>query len=173
MRDNPFIYEDLPEHSGKKISIRALALFPGAAGDPLQCQLRAVVLDDVGNAPACETLSYCWGDHPETELININGQDFNVRPNLEAALRHLRRTDRTRMLWADAICINQKNIPERNYHVSIMSLIYRQAERVVVWLGEASDTTEEALRLLNKLSDASEIFSDALTTRKGMQSVWY
>jgi hypothetical protein len=172
MRDNPFIYEDLPEHSGGKISIRVLAVFPGAAGDPIQCQLRTVVLDNVGNAPAYEALSYCWGDHHETELISCNGQDFYVRPNLETALRHLRCTDRTRVLWADAICINQNNIPERNYQVSIMSLVYRQAERVVVFLGEASDTTEEALRLLNKLSDASEIFDNALSARQGMQSVW-
>ncbi|KAK5091835.1 hypothetical protein LTR70_006365 [Exophiala xenobiotica] len=37
--------------------------------------------------------------------------------------------------WVDAICIDQLNIAERNHQVRQMGSIYRQADRVLVWLG--------------------------------------
>lgn len=38
-------------------------------------------------------------------------------------------------LWIDAICLNQKNIQERNHQVKQMYEIYRSARSVLVWLG--------------------------------------
>jgi hypothetical protein len=35
----------------------------------------------------------------------------------------------------DAICINQKDNDEKNNQLPIMADIYRQASRVIVWLG--------------------------------------
>jgi hypothetical protein len=127
----------------------------------------------MADAPSYEALSYCWGEPTDIESIYCNGREKSVGRNLETALRHLRRTDETRILWADAICINQENLPEKSYQVSIMSLIYRDAKRVVVWLGEATDTTEQAISLLNKLSDASERFSDFLQPSTRSRMAWY
>ncbi|KAH8801183.1 hypothetical protein F5882DRAFT_284950, partial [Hyaloscypha sp. PMI_1271] len=36
----------------------------------------------------------------------------------------------------DTLCINQKNIPEKNHQVAQMWEIYLNAEAVAVWLGE-------------------------------------
>jgi hypothetical protein len=41
--------------------------------------------------------------------------------------------DRQRNLWADAVCINQKDHAERMGH------IYAYASSVLVWLGEGDD----------------------------------
>ena len=41
---------------------------------------------------------------------------------------------KSRVLWIDAICINQANILERNGQVQHMALIYKHASRVIVWL---------------------------------------
>jgi hypothetical protein len=38
-------------------------------------------------------------------------------------------------LWIDALCIDQSNAMKRNHQVQQMGLIYSQAERVMVWLG--------------------------------------
>jgi Heterokaryon incompatibility protein (HET) len=43
------------------------------------------------------------------------------------------------VLWIDQICINQKNALERSQQVNIMGCIYRQAQQVVMWLGEDVD----------------------------------
>jgi len=84
--------------------------------------------------PDYECLSYTWGTAPATKIITINGQPFPVRENLFQALVQLRQNT-TRSIWIDAICINQKDISERNAQVSLMATIYKRARQVVVWLG--------------------------------------
>ena len=54
-------------------------------------------------------------------------------------------------LWVDAICINQKNTPERNSQVRQMGTIYRRAKEVQVWLGEDNDIDS---RLFDNLLEA-------------------
>jgi hypothetical protein len=51
-------------------------------------------------------------------------------PNLR-----VRRNNRTMVVWADAICINQNDRIERSQQVSIMRAIYEGARSVLVWLG--------------------------------------
>jgi hypothetical protein len=48
---------------------------------------------------------------------------------------HIRFPDRRRFIWADAICINQSDLQERSQQVRLMGNIYRNAERVLIWLG--------------------------------------
>jgi hypothetical protein len=62
-----------------------------------------------------------------------------VTTNLEVALRYLRHQKAHKVLWVDALCINQEDIKERNYQVRTMRDIYVAAEKVVVWLGEEGD----------------------------------
>jgi len=72
--------------------------------------------------------------------IYIGKHCVNVTVNLHAALLRLR--DRS---WIDAICINQENKQEKEQQIQLMARIYGQANRVVVWLGEAADNSDKAL----------------------------
>jgi Heterokaryon incompatibility protein (HET) len=40
-------------------------------------------------------------------------------------------------MWADAICINQEDISERNAQVRLMGDIYSNASKVATYVGEA------------------------------------
>lgn len=42
------------------------------------------------------------------------------------------------MLWIDAVCIDQTDHREKSRQVAQMGDIYRDAERVLVWLGKLS-----------------------------------
>ena len=55
-----------------------------------------------------------------------------------------------RIVWADAICINQQDLLEKNSQVAMMRSIYQTSEQVIVWLGEES-TTKKALYFLDVL----------------------
>lgn len=87
-----------------------------------------------------EALSYVWGKSSENRTITLDGQKgVPVTDNLYVALRRLRRPDHQRVLWVDALCINQSDVEERNWQVQMMGRIYSTAARVVVWLGDAED----------------------------------
>lgn len=50
-----------------------------------------------------------------------------------------------RLLWIDALCINQGDIKERNQQIQRMRFIYSQSTRLVVWLGEQSEDSDLAI----------------------------
>lgn len=71
-----------------------------------------------------------------------DGRTVRVTVNLADALRRLRNQKTTRLLWVDALCINQKDTKERAAQVKVMGLIYWKAHRVQVWLGEDVESSE-------------------------------
>jgi hypothetical protein len=92
-----------------------------------------------------EALSYVWGS-PEKKLpLRMHNQSFDVTVNLHAALLRLRNHFMERILWIDAICIDQENRKEQERQIQSMAKIYSQANRVVVWLGEAAEDSDLAL----------------------------
>ncbi|KAF7922873.1 uncharacterized protein EAE97_011037 [Botrytis byssoidea] len=116
-----------------KKEVRLVTLLPGDLPDDIHCTLTTVSLID---EPFYEALSYVWGNPTNKCDINLQGNSFPVTTNLESALRHLRYRDLPRVLWIDAICINQDDIPERNSQVKYMSTIYSKSSLVLAWLGE-------------------------------------
>lgn len=98
------------------------------------CDLQVV---PITTSPEYEAFPYVWGDLAVTKEIRLSGKPFFITADLESALQRLRFPDTTRRLWADAICMDQKNLAERSKQVQIMDKIYSGAVRVLVWLGEA------------------------------------
>jgi hypothetical protein len=85
--------------------------------------------------------------------------NVSIRRNLLHALQHLRHAVEyssleKRMLWIDAICIDQQNVGERNHQVSQMGEIYSNAQRVVIWLGLASADSASALLFISSVSNS-------------------
>jgi hypothetical protein len=55
--------------------------------------------------------------------------------------------DQDKVLWIDALCINQPDVAERNEQVSKMKFVYQLAQGVVSWLGEEYDDSRGAFQL--------------------------
>ncbi|OCK81951.1 HET-domain-containing protein, partial [Lepidopterella palustris CBS 459.81] len=126
-----FSYEPL----GDVRNIRVVYIEPAlAASDPISCSLEIVHLD--AKPPPCyEALSYVWGSPRGTIPISCDGKSLLVTPNLLEALRRIRHFRYTRLLWVDAICINQDDPMERSVQVQAMRDIYAKAANVIIWLG--------------------------------------
>ncbi|CAK7239044.1 MAG: hypothetical protein STHCBS139747_000465 [Sporothrix thermara] len=132
---------------------------PAASFDsPLRISLFHASLD---NPPEYEALSYVWGKSWGQFTVHIQdahaGDDGNnddlaqlpalpVTPNLDRALRHLRfrikkaadgsaTIPHARVLWVDALCINQQDPAERSRQVQQMRRIYELCVADVAWLG--------------------------------------
>ncbi|KAE9367276.1 HET-domain-containing protein, partial [Stipitochalara longipes BDJ] len=86
-----------------------------------------------------EALSYTWGKPEDVKEIELNGYPVKIRENLWSALVNLRDAREERVLWVDAICINQPDVDERNRQVQLMAHIYSRAKEVIVWLGTLDD----------------------------------
>jgi hypothetical protein len=76
-----------------------------------------------------------WGSNNDLKYIQIDGKMCRIRGNLWEALRRLVQWSIPRVLWVDALCINQGDDNERNHQVAQMGTIFHRAKRVCVWLG--------------------------------------
>ncbi|KUI62505.1 Heterokaryon incompatibility protein 6, OR allele [Cytospora mali] len=132
-------HEKLYEPFSNDHSIRILIVEPESAGPELRTHLQVVDLND---DPQYEAMSYTWGDPKDKTPLKVQQDEVQIPQNLEDALKRLRYPDRRRYIWADAVCINQDDVPERGQQVSIMRSIYLKARNVVVWLGQ--DNAEQA-----------------------------
>jgi len=128
-------------------AIRLLRLLPHDNEDaPLQCQLFNCTIQDSGRRThPYAALSYVWGETDNPKSISINDHNLTVTVNLYGALSRLRHTSIERVLWVDAICINQNDTFEKEQQIRIMAKIYALASQVVVWLGDAADNSDQAL----------------------------
>ncbi|KAH9203749.1 heterokaryon incompatibility protein-domain-containing protein, partial [Leptodontidium sp. 2 PMI_412] len=126
--------------------IRVLKVYPGLAGSAIICCLLPCPLVDQTLQPALPSsipyaaLSYCWGSDEAVNKIYFMVSCLLVGSSLKDALETLRsRSKEPVFLWADAICINQKNLAEKSAQVSRMHDVYTQAETVYIWLGTGKD----------------------------------
>lgn len=103
--------------------------------------------------PDYEALSYTWGEGDADLPIVLNGRPFLIRKNLHAALVKLRYSGQPRLIWADALCINQEDEVEKNHPVWQMSAIYTRARAVVVWLGEVTEATDRGIKFMRRIHD--------------------
>jgi hypothetical protein len=83
----------------------------------------------------------------------VDNHKLPVRDNLYAALSQLRDRFLERIIWIDAICINQNDNDEKSQHVQSMTKIYAKASRVIVWLGDEADKSSQALELIRKTAE--------------------
>jgi hypothetical protein len=58
------------------------------------------------------------------------------QPSVVQMLSRFRNPTKSRLLWIDALCINQGDLQERARQILLMLKIYDYATRVLIWLGE-------------------------------------
>ncbi|KAK0704469.1 heterokaryon incompatibility protein-domain-containing protein [Lasiosphaeris hirsuta] len=164
-------------------------------GARIQCQLFEYPLQGLGQgAHLYEALSYVWGSEEGKKPIDILESDekgdnspagkiccLHVTQNLYAALLHIRDRFFDRVLWIDAICIDQKEDKEKGQQVQFMAKIYANANRVIVWLGNAASDTDRAFQALCKSAAKESLDLDdpsarqsilALTKRPWFRRIW-
>jgi hypothetical protein len=152
-------------------SIRLLRLMPNEdKAAPIQCQLvNYPFLKSEDGTHIYESLSYVWGSSDKPQSVFIGGCDLPVTTNLYNALLRLRDRFFERIIWADSICINQEDEQEKGRQVQLMAKIYSQADRVIVYLGEEADNSDQALEDLRIA--AEDEFADLSISERSQKSI--
>lgn len=151
------------EPLGSDDETRILTLLPGSFEDEaIRVTLDKIRLD--GSVPEFDAVSYVWSDdceHVEDIFqdvapprgIVIESQTVAVKANLHALLLHFRHNTEPRLLWVDAICINQADTREREQQVKLMSRIYSEARSTLMWVGLLANFGDCANTLIKHLMD--------------------
>ncbi|TKA83073.1 hypothetical protein B0A55_00950 [Friedmanniomyces simplex] len=124
--------------------------------DDIHCELRRTTLAK-RPLPLYHTVSYVWGEDTTTRGIYLHGRATEIRASAEQILRRFRLKDRGRLIWIDAVCINQSDKRERGHQVAIMEEIYSGSAHNLIWLGEDDGSFAQAkTSLLAVVEDASQ-----------------
>src|ERR1700761_802686 len=133
----------IPEYHYTQLShpenIRLLRLLPNKESKKeLRCELFEYPLGDSDKLTRpYEALSYFWGSQRNPQSILVDNSSFKITQNLHDALSTLQDYVIPRIIWVDAICIDQMHEEEKLKQIQYMTEIYAKASRVIVWLGEA------------------------------------
>lgn len=147
--------------------IRLLTLRPALTeSQPITCRLQEASLNEKEHPPY-EALSYTWGARQGTVPISCDGKTLLVTPNCESALRHLRLKLKSRVLWIDAICIDQTSVSEKNQQVPLMGELYHLATRAIIWLGPGLTGD---VRTMKRASITGRMFSARVTPGQALLS---
>ncbi|KAE8131002.1 heterokaryon incompatibility protein-domain-containing protein [Aspergillus pseudotamarii] len=176
--------------------IRTLVVFPAVNdSDPLVCRLNTESLEEASSS-VYAALSYCWGTDLYSSWLYVippnipfdrrmqwqydrwvdliqQCRGFRIGENLKRALLRLRKDDESITLWVDAICINQKNENEKTQQLLQMAKVYRMANHVCVWLGEADSDrrSNRAMRFIPKIMDFA--FLERAVNDESHAENWY
>ena len=97
--------------------IRLLDILPGKGDDVLQCS--TVHVHRAESDDTYEPISYSWGKSMTKETIICDGHQLPIMASLAIALRRFRLEDNPRRVWADGICVDQKNPEEKGPQVTM------------------------------------------------------
>ena len=127
---------------------RVLEVYAGSWNDHISCKLHRTSFP----SPALyEAISYRWGGATTTIQCG-DKKDFQITENLDTLIRRLRHAKHSRVIWVDAICINQTNNDEKSQQVELMFQIYRHAISVIIWLGKEADSSDVVMDEMSKLN---------------------
>ena len=151
-------------------TIRLLCLTPSEdLTAPIECRLHIYPLEKSNKATHIyQALSYVWGVSETLRSVFIDKQPLPVTANLHAALLQLRDRTFERIIWVDAICINQKDEEEKSHQIGLMAKIFGLADRVIVYLGEAADDSDQALKIIRGVEDEFMDPSSSKENEKGI-----
>ncbi|KAK5659490.1 hypothetical protein OQA88_691 [Cercophora sp. LCS_1] len=168
--DDNSIFEYAPIDLGGP-AFRLLRLHRGR--DPsIPCSLFQAWVRQREVAISYEALSYAWGSSTRECHVLINNTPFNITKSLHQALRCLQLDDEDRVIWVDAICIDQRNEVERGHQVRHMSDVYKEAYRVIYWLGPPSYATGFCMDALKLLQDQTRRVATKGWTKDQWAEAW-
>ncbi|PMD20692.1 hypothetical protein NA56DRAFT_704495 [Hyaloscypha hepaticicola] len=158
-----FIYQPLdPDRDAD--SIRLVLIQPHTNDDDLLCC--NLIHVKFAEKRRYNALSYMWGAEAVKVDILLEGALFQVGQNLWDALHYLRSSETQMPFWIDAICINQRDVEERNRQLPMMKWIYFRADTVVTWLGRKYSKYQMSAKVQNNSWATSEITDESWGTLK-------
>lgn len=154
----PVAHRGQPASTSRRLgnhSIRLVKILPGRSGSMISCSISVA---NLSQNPEYTAISYAWGSTPAEHKIVVNGSVQKVPANLWHFLVQAREPTSYRYLsgwlWIDRLSIDQESLEERAAQVKIISTIFGNARRVLVWLGASENGSDAVMKTLQKYTSA-------------------
>lgn len=131
------LYQYTPLSSESSIRLLRLKNYIASQGlmHSIEVDLFEVPIED---SPTFEAVSYAW-DHTDARATMLcNEKQLQVSPAVVDMLINLHRISTVRVFWVDAVCIDQSSTMDKNIQVPRMRLVFSEAQRVWIWLGQGT-----------------------------------
>jgi hypothetical protein len=134
-------------------SQRVLLLHPSDGTERVRCSMKVMAIEGQTPVQGYDALSYRWGKVHTDQFVWLEGAPVRVSDNLYAALFNLRKSGpgRVRRIWVDQLCINQEEDAEISRIIPKQHMIYKQADQVIVWLGQSTPESDIAIQYFSTL----------------------
>jgi Heterokaryon incompatibility protein (HET) len=129
---DPSAYQALYPEFHLPLQFRLLKVKSGYEKHPISCELTTASLS---SPPVFHAISYAWGARKFDHQIKLHDCTIWTTRSVSQALKRVRGKWQSKLIWIDALCINQKDTAERSHQVRQMKQIFEAAKRVLVYLG--------------------------------------
>lgn len=117
----------------------------------------------IASAPPFSAISYRW-TYSDTVPTLINNEKFAMSRSIYELLCALeadrKDSNEEQLLWIDSICINQADITEKVFQISLMRDIYSSASQVIGWLGSDAPPVNRFRGLEDAVAAATLVSND-------------
>jgi hypothetical protein len=106
-------------------------------------------------------VSYTWTRGKQAMPVLVaqgNGQyEARVDQDQFQLLKNLRRLDRPRILWLDALCVNLTDLVDRDQRIPLIGKIFSLARKTYIWLGEKTEDAEPAFHFVKEIAQKMDV----------------
>ena len=128
------------------LGVRQIRLIRLSRKQPFLAPQLEMLVVSVDHALAYEAVSHAW-QYPflGVKIAMKHGYHLEISQNIYDFLSHRRSYVSSKLIWIDALCIDQHSIEERQAQVLLMKDVFSKAARVIVWLGMSPSASEAVI----------------------------
>jgi hypothetical protein len=101
---------------------------------------------ELDSLPPYQAISYHWDKSVPNSKIILGQFHMPINGSAASALRWFARERPNTYVWIDQLCISQDDLEEKSRQILLMGSIFSGAEQVVAWIGEATESSDMAMR---------------------------
>lgn len=134
--------------------IRLLLILPAVYDDE---PLETIMFHADPKEVPYQALSCVSNDRKQTKLMHCNGRSLVVSETVYSALTNIRNLGDRKIfstVWADAICINQSDMKEREAHLRLCKDIFSTAAVTIAHLGGTEKSRRKVFETVDMLHEA-------------------
>ena len=145
--DCTYAYTQLAENPMRVLQIKGLRKAHDSRSRIVVADMQVIGIDVEKAESQAEyaALSYVWNGgkaNGAQDYLQVNETFTEITTNLADALVRFALEGNPQVVWADAVCIDQRDPKEKGQQIHMMKTVFAAATKVIAWLGKPTYKNE-------------------------------